>query len=152
VSHCFGTVTVVRRHTVCNEEVLVSDVHEADKSTDLRVAGGKRLSKDPSVALTHLIDMTKQSDFPPFWVPYNAHLWLPPSVRSNREVATAVITNDSFKMGFIELRYKDGTVVSLKTQDLHTGCAVMPGEITQKWVLCDVGEKDLRGNVHKKGG
>lgn len=124
---------------------------ERDESTDNLgpEVVGLRLPKDPTAAATRLMDLTKQGDTPPFWVPSRGHLWLPAGVRGKREVAIAVITNDSFRMGYVELKYHDGTVVSLKTKDLHYGDAVMPGEITQKWLLCRPTERDLRGKQHE---
>lgn len=107
------------------------------------------LPDDEHRAGTMLMDMTRETGQPPFWAPTTS--WgLPDHVRK-REVAVAIITEESFKMGFIELKYHDGTVVSLRTKDLHYGDAIMPGEITQKWLMCKPGERDLRGVHHEKG-
>ena len=119
-----------------------------DESTDLSVVGMK-LPKDPKLAATHLMNIKSRSDFPPFWVPNNGSLWLPEGVRKKREIAMAIITDEMFKMGFFELKYKDGTVVSLKTKDLSRGSTVDPRDITQKWVLCKKDEKNIRGIKHE---
>ena len=124
----------------------MSDADDLYEKTDMKA--GKKLPRDPSVAMTHLMDMTQRTNFPPFLVPCRS-LWLPPGVRGKREVASAVLSDDSLKMGFVELKYHDGTTVSVEVKNLAAFESYMPGDITQKWVLCRKGEKDLRGRIHE---
>lgn len=132
--------------------------------TDLR---GQEGMKTPSV-VDHktfgndILKHTRDLGRPPFWRPYeykNTLLGqrkmkqkdLPEGVRLYPNVAQLFLTEQMLKMGMVELRYKDGTRTALTLKELAPvgPDSVDAGQVTEKWVVAEPGDRDLLGRKHE---
>jgi hypothetical protein len=107
------------------------------------------IPKDANRAVEVIQKLTQKVGVPPFWRLNRGTLWRPPGTRKWPEVAVMEHTDEMMRQGFVILRYKDKTQVSVGTDELYKGHAILPGDITEKWVVCKKGERNVRGQEHE---
>ncbi len=106
------------------------------------------IPKNGSDAVGLLERVTREVGQPPFWRVNRGTLFRPTGTRKWPEVAVVEVTKESFRQGFVIMRYHDKTQVTVGTDELYKGHVVLPCDITEKWMVCKPGERNLHGKEH----
>jgi hypothetical protein len=123
----------------------------ADRDTSTPLIGIE-ISSDPEKAREQIMEATQSGKEPCFWVA-KPRRWLlgddrPEGTRPHPNVA--LVDLEHFKAGRVELRYKDGLKVAIMLDEVAKGMVLVPGEVAERWVVCEAGEKDLKGRMHQR--
>lgn len=130
---------------------------DGDKSTGIMSTKAMQLPKG-SDAAEALLKLSQDFKEMPFWIAKKPSRLAragvtkdprPEGTRPWPEAALMVYDEKHWKMGMMMLQYRDGYKVLVGIGELHAGDVFHAGEVTQKYVICQVGYTDMKQRRHE---
>lgn len=132
----------------------MSSKTEIDTRTPTLMRSGIVLPTDQTQAAAALMKLSQNGSVPPFWHANPRHgLHLtdrrPAGTRPYPHVALVKVDKEHLAVGRVDVRYHDGYTVTLLLTELAAGGICLPGEIAERWMIAESGERDMAGRTHE---